>query len=378
MKHCSRQLVWLIGCALAVACSCSRVCAQVVVLRVEPEAEPVCREIEAALVDFSPSKDPGYFAEARREGLDPTSEDALLRLIPALRAKLVVVALSAGANGGSVDLRDGKTGASVGVVSIGIVDGQLDWSPLREEVANRLRGPASANAESVSDSAGEYPALHVRVSGGVGLGSRDVSWPMSGETWSVDTGMFAAFDLTASFHVAVASAFALGLDLSYQTSAAAQIDEMHRAGATEQLGIRANQLAAMFAFAIGGPSITITPALGYETRGLRPAVHHLLTPSYSLAGPAARLGARFAFTDAFSLRVVPELQYVFVGDALREQGVSQTGLAVGGEVALELAVSDAISIELSGRMAHAWMSTTSDASATDTERFATARLVWQP
>jgi hypothetical protein len=93
MRHRNRQ--FFVCCALVVACSVSRVAAQVVVVRVEPNAEPICREIESALAAWSPAKDPGYFAEAQRQGLDPTSEDALLRLIPALRAQLAVIPTSA-------------------------------------------------------------------------------------------------------------------------------------------------------------------------------------------------------------------------------------------------------------------------------------------
>jgi hypothetical protein len=370
------QRWWSVCGALIAACWCSEVAAKVVVLRVEPDAESVCREIEAQLGDFSPAKDPGYYAEAQREGLDPTSEDALVRLIPPLGVKLAVVPMSADANGATVDLRDGASGESVELVQVPIVDGRLRWEVVRDAVATRL-GSNAAPAEAAAD-AGEFPALHARVSGGFGFGSRSLSWPSSGETWTVDPGLFAAFDVGASFQVAASSACAIGLDLSYQTSVAAQIDENHRGGASEQLGIRSNHLAALLAIALGGRRFTITPAIGYATRGLRPAVHHLLTPSFSLAGPVAQLGARLAISDAFSVRVVPEAQYVFVGDALEELGVSSTGMAVGGEVALELAVSAEVSLAISGRMAHAWMSTTSGTSATDTARFATAQLVWQP
>lgn len=376
----NRQRWWSVCCALAALCWCSEVAAQVVVLRVEPDAESVCRDVEAQLSEWAPIKDPGYYQEAQREGLDPTGEDAMLRLIPPLNVRLAVVPMSADENGATVDLRDGTSGASVEVVQVPIEDGRLRWETVREAVANHLGSSASpeAGATPAAASDGEFPALHVRVSGGVGVGSRSVNWPNSGETWAVETGMFAAFDLNASFHIAVSSACALGLDLSYQTSVGAKVTENHVAAATEDIGIRSNELAGLFAIALGGPSFTITPAVGYGTRGLRPAVHHLLTPSGSLAGPLARLGARLAITDAVALRVVPEAQYVLVGDAFQELGIARTGLGVGGEVALEVAVSAEVSLELSGRIAHAWMDTTSGTSAQDTERFATARLVWQP
>ena len=46
----------------------------IVVLRVEPAAEPLCEALEQGLSGFQLTADPGYFGEARRRGLDPSSD----------------------------------------------------------------------------------------------------------------------------------------------------------------------------------------------------------------------------------------------------------------------------------------------------------------
>jgi hypothetical protein len=68
---------------------------------------------------------------------------------------------------------------------------------------------------------------------------------------------------------------------------------------------------------------------------------------------------------------------LIVGHGLEERGVASSGFGLGGEVAFELTVSRPISLELSARFMRSWLKTNADVGSADTERFATARLVWQ-
>jgi hypothetical protein len=126
---------------------------------------------------------------------------------------------------------------------------------------------------------------------------------------------------------------------------------------------------------LGGPrSVSIAPALGFGVRNLRPEVHHLSTPAYSLAGPLFQLGLWFPLGERLALRLAPEAQWLLVGEGLRERGVEGSGVGLGGEAALSVALSDGLELELSFREAHALLSG-GGTSASDGERFATLRAV---
>jgi hypothetical protein len=121
----------------------------------------------------------------------------------------------------------------------------------------------------------------------------------------------------------------------------------------------------------------IAPALGYGVRSLRAEIHQLLTPSYSLGGPLGRVTLRVPFGDDVGLRIGPEVQWLSVGAALRELNVESSGIGLGGDAALEIAIAKRLSLEFTFREAHAILSSSErkGASASDAERFITARLV---
>lgn len=379
--------------------ACARASAQVVVLRIDPAAEPMSEQLEAALSQFGLVPDPGYFAEAQREGLDPSSDQALVTLTPPAGAQLALVPRGNDDQSVQVEFRDGRSGAGLGTAEIPLLNGQLGpegQQALANEVTARLggtpgappiigaTGESGAPPAEQDDSASNEPsetALEIRALAGVGFGTRSLEWPSAGETLSVSTGAFLAVELGVGFAIAFSRKVTLGPDFAYQTSLDHEIDETHIAGAMDTLRIRAHRFAGLLAltFKLGSSGgFRIMPAIGYGTRNLRPEVHHLLTPSYSLGGPMARLGFRIPFGGAVALRLAPEAQLISVGDALEERGVASSGIAFGGEAELELTLSEKLALELSFREAHAIMSSSQGDSASDVERFSTARLVWTP
>jgi hypothetical protein len=393
----------------AALCACatwaaagSTASAQVAVLRVDPAAEPVCADLELVLAEFGITPDPGYFAEAQGRGLDPSSHEALTMLTPPLQVQLAVVPQASDADSVTVEFRDGASGASLGTAAIPLergVIGDRGSRVLNAQVrellaagagsgqppASAFAGPAGeaedGEAPSGADSAERDTDLLARAHAGIGLGTRDLNWPSSGEMRAVQTGAFVAVEVGAAFALALSNAVSLGPELAYQTSLDHEIEETHIAGETQPMGLRAHRFEALLAltFRLGeSRKFWIAPALGYGVRALHPEVHHLLTPSYSLTGPVARLTLRIPFGDMLALRLAPELQLVSVGDALEELGVESSGIAFGGDAALELALSTHIATELAFRQAHAVMSSSLGADSTDVERFATLRLVWQP
>jgi hypothetical protein len=232
--------------------------------------------------------------------------------------------------------------------------------------------------EDDGDTATDGRSLLASAVVGIGLGSRELQWPRDGEIQDVDTGMFAAFELAARFAVPLSESVELGTALSYQSSISQTIEETHLAAATESVGIRSHHFGALRVLGVqAGEALAISPSLGYGTRSLRPAVHNLLTPSYSLAGPIARVELSLTFGDTVTLALAPELQWILVGDELEEEGIDESGVSVGGEALFEVALSRALAIGLTFRQAHALLSASSG-SATDMERFITTRLRWTP
>lgn len=371
---------------------CSTASAQVVVLRIDPLAEPLCRVVEAALSDVGLMGDPGYFAEARRRGFDPTSDQALTQLVPPLNARLVVVPLSADTVSLAIDFRDGHSGASLGTVAIPLANGALDangQSALHQETMLRLGQPSATSEDAVHTTSApvgaEAPesdetALLAKPFVGVGIGTRDVEWATPGDPATVETGVFAAVEIGLHVALAPSRSFSIGPQFTYQTTLNHEVTEHHVDGEPTTLGIRAHRFEGVLAATIRfGSSYGwyIASALGYGVRNLRAEIHHLLTPSYSLGGPLARLTLRVPFGDDVGLRIGPEAQWLSVGAALQELKVQSSGIGLGGDAALEIAIAKRLSLDFTFREAHAILSSSEreGASASDVERFITVRLV---
>ncbi|HKU43703.1 MAG TPA: hypothetical protein VJR89_36340 [Polyangiales bacterium] len=232
--------------------------------------------------------------------------------------------------------------------------------------------PLAARAES------QDPELRVRVVVGAGVGRLNFDWPAEGQMRSVQTGAFAAIDLGIGFGVAFTRVFSLGPQLEYQSSLGSQLEETHIAGASDTLRVRAGRFAGLLATEFRVGVVRIGPALGYGWRSLRPEVHHLLTPSYSLHGPLGRLALRFALGDQLAIRIAPELQYLMIGEALEELGLHGSGLSFGGELAFELRIAQTIALEVAARDAHASLPATVLESSSEVGQSATLRVVWEP
>jgi hypothetical protein len=380
--------------------------AQVAVLRIDPQAEPFARELEAELKGVGLVADPGYLQEARAQAVDPTSDAALEMITPLLQLKLAVVPLFADANGIQLEYRDGGSGARLAKARIerdttGLTANGREQ--LRRQVVTflgraieRTTPPPPPPADDTRDEAPADPALgdveperfseagaveppvRLRVHAGLGLGMRAAEWPRDGERQRVELGAFAAYDLGLGLAFALTDSLALVPTLAYQSALAYQKVQEPRVGApADEAFVRAHRFAAVLGLALrlGGPgSLTITPALGFGVRNLRPEVHHLSTPAYSLSGPLVQLGVRLPLGERLALQLVPEAQWLLVGEGLRERGVEGSGVGLGGEATFGFELYSALMLELAYRQAHALLSG-ANASASDVERFFTLRAV---
>jgi hypothetical protein len=376
----------------------SLVHAQVAVLRIDTQAEPFAREVEAGLQGVGVVADPGYLREARAQSLDPTSDAAIEMITPLLQLRLAVVPLFADDQGIQLEYRDGQSGARLGQARIERAPGGLSAAgreQLRREVVAHLGAtiegsavPAAVDVPAVDPTMGdvvpseersfEKRSLHVRAHAGIGLGMRQAQWPLDGETQRVELGAFASFDLGLSLAFALSDSIALVPAAVYQSALAFQeVEEPRIAAPADKVGVRAHRFAAALGLRFlfdGEGSASLTPALGVGIRNLRPEVHHLSTPAYSLAGPLLQLGLRLPLGDRVALQLVPEAQWLVVGEGLRERAVESSGIGLGGEASIALDVLDALELELSYREAHALLSG-AGGSASDAERFMVLRMV---
>jgi hypothetical protein len=385
------------ACALALALALSAATAaraQVAVLRIDPEAEAVCRDVEAALQGVGVVPDPGYLNEARQQDVDPASDSALELITPLLQLKLAVVPMSVDDTSIEVEYRDGRTGARLGTARIPREQGKLGArgrEQLRSDVVGHLGAVIEGNAAPAADeSEGEESVeqeepgddaprtIEARVHAGVGVGMRDVEWTRGGQAERVELGAFPAVDLGLSLSFRLSEGLSLVPALAYQSSLFFQeVEEPRMAAPSEKTAVRAHRFAATVGLELrlgGARSLSITPALGLGVRNLRPEVHHLSTPAYSLAGPLAVIGIFVPLGDSVALRIAPEAQYVFVGEGLREREVESTGLSLGGEASIAIELLEPLALELAYREAHALL-TSLDGTAGDVERFITLRAV---
>jgi hypothetical protein len=383
------------GVVFAVLAPSAIASAQVVVVRVDPAADEVSEALESGLERWGLMPDPGYFSEARRLGLNPTSDGALERLVPPLRTLLAIVPRAGTSESVIVEFRDGGTGASLGDATIPLEDGELGDDGRRaldREVGGRLGAPPMAAGsdmpgDAADDGSGTLASPErsddevrplLRVYGGAGIGTRSFDWPSAGERLAVETGPFAALELGIRFFIGMSDTVALGPAFAYQTSIAHEVEETHIAGQPDTLRIRAHRLDATFAVQVGSRSgFQVTPAIGVAMHSLRPEVHHLLTPNYSLVGPVFRIAFRIPI-GPIALRIAPEVQWLVTDDPLEEIGVKGGGPAAGAELALVFPLIRAFALELTARDVRAWLPSREGAKATDTGLFATTRLVWQP
>jgi hypothetical protein len=132
-----------------------------------------------------------------------------------------------------------------------------------------------------------------------------------------------------------------------------------------------------YRFTTSESSVTLQLFAGWALRGLRSVVDTGLPP-YTLHGPLLRPELRIPIADgALVLRFAPELLVIAgVTAELRRVGsTSSSGLAFGGEAALDIRIHRVLYLVLTYRESRASIATLWSADLTDTERFATARAV---
>jgi hypothetical protein len=252
-------------------------------------------------------------------------------------------------------------------------EGSLD---VESKNASDLLGSTDVSGRSGS----EDEDFELRVHAGMGMGSRSFERPVASGVQRLGGAAFAAADVGLQAEGRLSGRFALGVRLDYHSSLGLSVQEDTLFGLPNEVSVRVQRMAGAVVpslrFGDASDSLALAVPIGFGARTFWHQLHGLQTPNYTLAGPEMRIELVAPFGDLVTVRVGPELQWlVFVGKAVRREGVSSSGLALGGEVVVTLHLTDVLDIGLSYRESHAFASGEGGAADfEDVERFGTARV----
>jgi hypothetical protein len=395
-------------------------------------------EVSDALSDFSRVGVDRFVQAADAQRLDPLSDAAFSRAMPAGIVDIAIVLLPA-RRGLTIVLRSGRDGAVLSQRALRLKRGKLRRKALKaipkyvqavlaklppasaksdpepdtlaqelpatsrsDEVAEAERTiddepaqseslSAEADTEVASEAADseEQRLLRLHVDLGTGLSTRKLVLPIEAGRGSVSVGPSAALDLGLEAAYDPPGAASWGLQLRYQTTVGARVDEHQIAGVERPMGIRSARFEALFVPAFDlSEVVQLKLAIGYGLRGLRTdvhdqelsTVHSLRTPDYMLSGPVAGIALRLALGDSVALTFAPEAQLlVSVGSDLKARGVGGGGFAFGGVASLVVRLSQLLSVYVAYREAHARVAgEVGRVSLSDAERYITAGLRGAP
>jgi opacity protein-like surface antigen len=223
----------------------------------------------------------------------------------------------------------------------------------------------------------ERSAWLLQLSAEAGIGTRDVDIPRDGVLYQVHTGVYPALGVGFELDYRSSQRFSLGLVARYLSSIGLVLDEQLTGGTVHSRKTRSHRFEVAIApsLYIGTAGWAIRGALGYSVSELDPE-NHLLTPSYHLGGPFARIAVQLPLgSERLRLILGPEGQLSLqIGDELLALGVSHPGMGAGASAALELSATEHWTVALSYRELHFWLSSASGPSFTDAQRFVAAQL----
>lgn len=249
-------------------------------------------------------------------------------------------------------------------------------------VACAMALPARTNAQAASAQgvqSAPASAWSLRLSAELGAGHRDVDLPEDGVVNHIHPGLFPAAGLGFELDHAASRAITVGLLVRYQSSVGHGILELHTDGSQHPQDFRSHRLELALAptFALDASRTwALSASAGYGFSNLRPEAHHLETPAYTLAGPHLRAALQVAPWDGrLWLMIGPEIQWiVHVGQDLVDRGMTEQGLGIGGEAAIEVKLGRRFRLGASYREMRSWLDSLQAQRFQDVSRFVTARL----
>lgn len=241
-----------------------------------------------------------------------------------------------------------------------------DTVPSEESVAE-----ASVSAPP-PDGAAER--LIMRASVGFGAGTRVFHLPTRTFERDLESGFVPALGAGLAISGMVSSQWLLSAEAQYRTLVGLHVAQT----SVRSHGVNVS-VAPGYRFGPRG-SVELRLGLGWGFRGLRPVAPGELG-STSLHGPFVRPELRIPISDGlFTLRIAPEVMVIAgihttLPDA--EGGFSRAGLGIGGELSLDVRLSEPLYIGIDVRESHVTASSFWNVDLFDVERFALAHVILQ-
>lgn len=217
----------------------------------------------------------------------------------------------------------------------------------------------------------------VQLAAELGVGMREIRLPRDNVTYEIATGVYPALGVAFALDHHHSQRVSVGLVTRYQSSLGLVLDEQLTGGTPHGRKTRSHQ------FEVGiAPSLhweesgwALSAMVGYSISELDPE-NHLVTPSYHLGGPHARISVRVPLgSQHICLNAGGEAQLTLqVGDELRMRGVSAQGFGAGVNAALEARLGGHWWIAATYRELRYGLGTQQGPSFTDAARIITAQL----
>jgi hypothetical protein len=256
--------------------------------------------------------------------------------------------------------------------------------PERNEVPENGEFEPSEAAESgTAPAAQEAPdGLTAAIGFGIGFGQRSVVVPAGDGTHNLDAGPFPALQVRIDAGGPVVGQFFLGLHFDYQTSVGLhEYQTTTDAASAKGTPLRSHHigfgLEPRLRFTDSRDAVSLGFLLGWAFRGLRPVVD-LDLPPYTLYGPLLRPELRIPIAHGLVvLRLAPELFFItgITAELQHMAALSGTGIALGGELSIDIRLVDRVYMMLTFRESHAKTGSSWSGNFTDNERFATVGAV---
>lgn len=263
---------------------------------------------------------------------------------------------------------------------------QAAAEPEEEEAEEEQEGsseePAETQAEPAAKSGGADAGIAFLLNVGGGVGSRSIlvpTSPMRAGGNGIDTSFAPALDVSAAFEFALSSSFFVRAGGAYRTLFALNASYFDQVGAPAQSSLSSHSVVvgATLGYLTKGPgSLGLHLFVGWAYRGLSAAAPTL--PSASVQGPALRPELHIPFGNGVvSLRIAPEFILVVGATAKlpgNVAGLESVGFAYGGEATLDFRISTSVGLGLQFRESRALVPSGWGTSATENERYISARL----
>lgn len=245
--------------------------------------------------------------------------------------------------------------------------------------ADEAEAPAADEVEAPSAAgSGSGRALKLYVGVGLGFGTVSFERPTTEGVQALDETPFAAAEVVLRARVWPEESFSLEALVTYHSSLGLRLQLSPLFALPQSVSARVERgelsVAPVFRLGEADSAFAIALPVGFAFQALVSELHQFDMPQYVVGGPQLRAELLVELGEIVQLRVGPEAQWIMlIGSSLREQEACCSGVAFGGQCAIEARVGPHVGVALAYRQLQSLVSAP-DSQFEDVERFLTARI----